>query len=117
MGHHLLPLTPILGLALFWLLPLSVALPVYLVATIVSVVVFVVVLRAMKAPVAIGIESMLGRTAEVRTWNGHDGLIWCYGELWSAHSAEPLALGEKVEITGFEGLKALVQRMERGRQT
>jgi len=67
MWCHLLLGVPLLGIALFFFLPLPVALPLYFAA---SAFVWVKVYRAMRIPVAVGQEAMVGRLAPVESCNG-----------------------------------------------
>jgi membrane-bound serine protease (ClpP class) len=33
-----------------------------------------------------------------------EGMVRVHGELWSAHSEQPLVQGQKVRVTGIDGL-------------
>lgn len=66
--------------------------------------------RAMRQAVVTGREAMKGKLAEVRSWNGREGLINYRGELWSARGPEALQPGDWVRITEIAGLKATVER-------
>lgn len=112
MWCHLLLGMPLIALGLFIFLPWQAALPVYGIVAFVSLVIWAKGLQALRLRVVTGMEGMLGEMAEVRSWNGREGIIAYNGELWGARSFEPLAAGDKVEIAGFEGLKALVQRVD-----
>jgi membrane protein implicated in regulation of membrane protease activity len=64
MCHVLLGL-PLLVLPVFWLLPLSAAVPLYTVAAAVSLIVYVYALKAMNTPRMNGGEAMLGAAGRV----------------------------------------------------
>jgi membrane-bound serine protease (ClpP class) len=93
-------LMAILGLGVFWLLPTWLAVPVYLAILMVSGYGLVVGLRARYRPVQTGLETMahkLGKVVDVGTDRGR---VEIEGEIWNALSAEPLRLGEPVEVLG-----------------
>jgi membrane-bound serine protease (ClpP class) len=51
-----------------------------------------------------GTEALIGAPAEVVAACDPDGRVRYRGELWSARSEVPLAVGQQVRITGIEGL-------------
>lgn len=65
MWHHLLLLLPVVGVVLFVVLPWSAALPAYAALAVLSAVMFVAGLRALRLPVKTGTEGMVGRAARV----------------------------------------------------
>lgn len=102
---HLLLLLPILALPVFWILPLSVAAPIYAVVAVVSVAVYIGVVRAMRRPVLTGKEHMLGATGEVIANTGSHLTVQIGGELWAAESAQgDLGVGDAVRVVAMEGL-------------
>jgi len=107
---HLLLLLPLVGLGVFVIWPLPVALPVYLGITVISLLIYFKAHQAMQAPVMTGLEGMIGGIAEVVAEVGQIKQIRYQGELWSAVSSEELAPGDKVKIIGFEGMKIIVQK-------
>jgi membrane-bound serine protease (ClpP class) len=60
------------------------------------------IVQVRRAPVAVGIENLLGSPAVVRS----GGYVLAAGELWRATSAhgEPLEPGQRVRVTGIDGL-------------
>ncbi|MFQ6059134.1 MAG: NfeD family protein [Anaerolineae bacterium] len=114
MWCHLLLLMPILGLALFAVLPLSLALPAYGVIAAVSLLLYGKIMQAMRMPAQTGREEMVGAVVEVVSEAGSEGLIRYKGELWTAMSKEKLRPGAEVVIVGFEGLRALVRGRGQG---
>lgn len=68
------------------------------------------VARVRKIRVAIGTESLIGKTAVVRTPLSPDGYVFIEGERWRAEIERGTAQeGEKVRIVGAEGLKLRVE--------
>ncbi len=64
------------------------------------------VLRARRRPVVSGAEEMLGAHGEVFDEYGR---VRVHSELWQAHSDTPLHPGQKVRVTGREGLTLRVE--------
>ena len=56
-----------------------------------------------------GVEALIGKTAVV----GSPTQVREAGELWEARSADPLVVGEEVEVTGVDGLTLQVSRRSR----
>ena len=52
----------------------------------------------------IGIESMVGKEVKVEKWQGTNGIVCIYGELWKATSDGPLLSGDKAIIEKVDGL-------------
>jgi len=63
-------------------------------------------LRARRARVVSGAEELIGAVGEVVD---ADGWAYVHGERWRLRSATPLAPGEKVRVTGIEGLTLSVE--------
>ncbi len=115
---HAVLLLPLLGLPLFWLLPLGYALPVNIAAWLATPFLYRLIRRAMKKPTADGFRSLVGTQAEVvsKSETGHSAkyLIRAQGEgeLWSAYSTEVLEIGEQVNIVAVKGIGVVVERAE-----
>ena len=105
---HLIFLAPILALPVFWLLPLSLALPIYLAVVGATALVLWPVVRAMRRPLLNGAEGMIGARGEVLTALSPTGLVRCQGEVWSATADEAVAPGERVWVTDVYRLKVRV---------
>ena len=105
---HLIFLAPILALPVFWLLPLSLALPIYLTVVGVTAMILWPVVGAMRQPLRNGIEGMIGVRGEAVTELNPTGLVHCQGEVWSATADEAVAPGERVWITDVYRLKVRV---------
>jgi membrane-bound serine protease (ClpP class) len=78
--------------------------------------------RTRHQPLRTGASAMLGQPAEVLDWSGQEGHVLAVGERWQAHAPQALAPGERVRITGIEGLTLEVSRapetaMEMGEQS
>jgi membrane-bound serine protease (ClpP class) len=105
---HLIFLAPVLALPVFWLLPLSLALPIYLAVVGATALVLWPVVRAMRRPLLNGAEGMIGARGEVLTALSLTGLVRCQDEVWSATAEEAVASGERVWITDVYRLKVRV---------
>ncbi len=78
---------------------------------------FIVVMKAVQAqrkrPVT-GKEGMVGEkgTAKTDIKKGKEGLVFVHGEIWKATSEEEIKKGDKIIVTGFDGLKLIVRKFE-----
>jgi len=87
----------------------SISIPLIIAVALVSVTFFVYVMqmalssRSIKATT--GTETLIGQEAKVVKITEDGYLVESHGELWTGASHEPLALHQRVEITGFKGLK------------
>jgi membrane-bound serine protease (ClpP class) len=66
-------------------------------------------MRARRRPVASGGEEMLGASGRVVRWDGREGWVRVYGELWKAKADQPLSPGQHVRVKQMEGLTLMVQ--------
>ena len=105
---HLIFLAPVLALPVFWLLPLSVALPIYLGVVGMTALVLWPVVGAMRQPLRNGSEGMIGVRGEAVTELNPTGLVHCQGEVWSATADEAVARGERVWVVDVYRLKVRV---------
>lgn len=72
-------------------------------------------LRAQRAPVRMGHESIAGRQGVVRIELNPLGMVQLGGELWTAElvdRTQKMAPGERVEVVRVEGLKLFVQKAQ-----
>ena len=115
---HLILLMPILGLPLFWLLPIGYALPSYVVIVLISAFLYWLITRAMRKPIQDGFQSLIGTETEVvsRLASDHSVryLVRSQGELWSAYSTDTLHPGERVNIVAVKGIGVVVERADNG---
>ena len=59
--------------------------------------------------VVTGVEALIGKTAVVSS----PTQVRVAGELWEARSADPLVIGDEVEVAGVDGLTLQVSRRSR----
>ncbi|OGA43287.1 MAG: hypothetical protein A3G25_12955 [Betaproteobacteria bacterium RIFCSPLOWO2_12_FULL_63_13] len=112
---HVILTLPIIALPVLWLLPVEVAIPVYAGAVGISIIVYAIALEAWRMPVRNGIEALIGATGTVERREGRQVVLSLGGELWAADiEDEPMAVGDKVLVVGFEGitLRARTQPMQ-----
>ena len=113
---HLILLMPILGLPLFWFLPLDYALPSYAAIVLISALLYWLIMRAMRKPLQDGFQSLIGTEAEVVSKRAPDHSaqyqVRSQGELWTAYSADVLEIGEWVNIVAVKGIGVVVKRAE-----
>ncbi len=70
-------------------------------------------LKARRAPVVSGREELIGAVGEVLEDTPGEGMARIHGELWSVRSAQPLVHGQKVRVTGIDGLVLQVNPVEK----
>lgn len=109
MWCHALLVLPVAGLGLFAVLPLPVALPIYLLISAVSLFVYWATYRAMRRPVTTGAEGMLGVQVKAVTDLSPRGRIRYGGELWLAEADESVAAGTRVTIESVDGMRVRVR--------
>jgi membrane-bound serine protease (ClpP class) len=66
-------------------------------------------MRARRRPVVSGGEEMLGASGRVVRWEGQEGWVRVYGELWKAKADKPLSPGQDIRVEQMEGLTLMVQ--------
>ena len=117
---HLILLMPVVGLPLFWLLPLGYALPINIALWVLSIFLYRLIRKAMMKPVQDGFRSLIGTEAEVVSQRAmtHSAKYLVRargeGELWSAYSTDTLDIGERVKIVAIRGIGVVVERAEPG---
>ncbi|UCF28485.1 MAG: nodulation protein NfeD [Chloroflexota bacterium] len=73
-----------------------------------------IALRAQRAPVSMGRESLLGRTGSARSAISPVGTVQLGGELWTSELAEgedPIAEGSPVEVIEVKGVRIVVRQI------
>jgi membrane protein implicated in regulation of membrane protease activity len=107
---------PLGGIALFFVLPTWMALPVYLVGTGLSILYHHAMMQSAKERTTTGRRGMVGLEAEVLFWEGASGEVRCHSEIWSALSKDgrSFARGDRVKVTDCEGLTLSVQALDAG---
>lgn len=111
---HLILFTPVLALPIFWLAPLNLALPIYMVITSLALLFYWLIAKSMGKRPEAGRESLIGAVAEVVAKLGPGDhaqyLVRSQGELWSADSPDALKAGETVNISAVDGIRLVVCR-------
>ncbi len=72
-------------------------------------------LKAQRAPVQMGIESIIGKQGEVKSEINPVGSVQVGGELWTAElepGQNPIPAGSRVQITGKHGIRLYVKNIE-----
>lgn len=109
---HLILLLPVVALPMLWLLPLSIGIPLYGVVLALAIGAYVMVFKAMRLPVTVGVEALMKAVGTVRSVDRRTARVWVASESWSATCAdEDLAIGDTVEVIGCEGLTLQVRRL------
>ena len=108
--HLLLFGMPVLGLPLFWIFPLPLALALYVPLSAFSIWLGMVVMRTLQTPVSTGVGALRGRSGRVVTVDGPSVMVQLDGdgELWRATSSGPLALKQAIDVLDVEGLTLIV---------
>jgi len=116
MWCHFLLALPVLGLTLFGILPVQYALPAYLALNLPALGIYYLITRALHAPVQAGVESLIHAEGDVvAVYPGNalaNCLVRCQGEAWTAYALDPVAVGTRVRIVGFEGTRPTVVAAE-----
>lgn len=100
---HLILMLPVAALPVFWLLPLTIAAPVYGAASGLAAVVYYFTWETGRRPVSVGRERLVGMTA--RVLETRPALrVELDGETWRARSPEMLAAGDVVHIDAVRDL-------------
>ncbi len=111
---HLILFMPVLALPIFWLMPLSLALPIYMIIASLTALLYWLIVKAMGRQPETGSESLIGTTAEVVSQFGPANhaqyLVRSQGELWSASSPDTITTGETVSIAAVDGIRLVVRR-------
>ncbi len=102
--HHLLLLVVLLGWILFLILSWQIALPLYMIAVIISLVIYWKIIQSQRQQPVIGKRAMIGDQAVVVNLKEGEVEVDYRGEIWRAVSSQPLQAGQKVMIDGVEGL-------------
>ena len=102
--HHLLLLVVLLGWILFLILSWQIALPLYMIAVIISLLIYWKIIQAQRRQPVIGKRAMIGDQAVVVKAEGSDIEVEYQGEIWRAVSGQSLQVGQTVIIEGVEGL-------------
>jgi membrane protein implicated in regulation of membrane protease activity len=110
---HLLLALPLLALPLFWIFPMSVALPAYSATAGLSAMIYWYAMQAMTRPRQNGAEGMVGEIGVVMKTSDGDLRVRVHNELW--HAVSPgieLHKGDYLEVVGVEQFTLRVQKLE-----
>jgi membrane-bound serine protease (ClpP class) len=67
------------------------------------------VLRSHRRAVVTGPEALPGAAGEVVSWDGTEGRVRVFSEIWRARAAGPLAAGDRVKVIDRDGLTVVVE--------
>jgi len=93
-------------------IPLVVGTGVFIAASFLAVV--TIALRAQRAPVLTGSQTLIGQSGEVKSELGPRGTVQAAGELWGAEGAEgegTIPEGSKIEVVALKGLNLIVRQI------
>jgi membrane-bound ClpP family serine protease len=101
---------PLLGLGLFWVLSWKLALPIYALGLVASVLLQRVAMKSLRLPVLTGIPAMTGGAGTVASWETDRGTVRFRAELWRARSVsgKSISPGATVRIMAVENLELVV---------
>lgn len=71
-------------------------------------------LRAQRAPIRVGMESLVHKTGVARSSVNPTGQVQAAGELWTAdlaEGAEPVSAGDRVEVVSVRGMRVKVRKL------
>lgn len=109
---HLVLFLPVFALPVFWFFPFSTAMSIYLIIVGISLLLYVIIFKAMMQKPRVGKETMLGKTGVVIKDIAPEGKIQYATEIWNAMSeSKNFSVGEKVVIHGFWGMNVLVREI------
>lgn len=108
---HLALLLPILALPLFWLFPPGIAVPAYVAVLLVTCIIYLKLVESCRLPIVTGREALLHMTGRVEQTDGCTAVVRINSECWSA-VGENLEPGDRVEISGIDGLVLRVRRSQ-----
>jgi membrane-bound serine protease (ClpP class) len=75
--------------------------------------IMMVALRTLHKPVEMGVESYVGKTGTVKSFEGEAGQVQVESELWSAEKAAgsgEIRKGDKIEVVEVRGLRLIVRK-------
>ena len=108
---HLILLLPVLAIPLFWLFPMTIAVPAYVAVLILSGGIYYLAIRAMRQPVQTGVEALMHSTGEVLGKEGSLFRVRVRSEVWNAESTDNLRPGDYVEVVAVEELRIKVRSL------
>jgi membrane-bound serine protease (ClpP class) len=112
LGSVMLIKTDVEFLQISW----SVILPVVTLATLFSLFIVGMGVKAMRRRPMTGREEMVGLVGIVKTALAPHGQFAVHGELWEAVSEQPLQPGDEAEVTGVDGLRLRVKPLSKQKE-
>src|ERR1041385_7555725 len=112
LGSVMLIKTDVEFLQISW----SVILPVVTLATLFSLFIVGMGVKAMRRRPMTGREEMVGLVGIVKTALAPHGQFAVHGELWEAISEHPLQPGDEAEVTGVDGLRLRVRPLTKQKE-
>ena len=92
-------------------MPFTTALPVYAVASGVSLIVYVYAIKAMRTPRMNGAEALIGATGQIVGVGVRCATLRLHGETWSVDAESGrFAVGDQAIVTGIHGLRLTARR-------
>ena len=105
LGAVMLINSPLPEMRIHWLTAISLALPF----SAITMFLLSLAVRARRGKVETGSEGMVGATGAAVTPLEPEGKVFVHGEYWDAISAQPIAAGAPVRVTGIHQLKLTVE--------
>jgi membrane-bound serine protease (ClpP class) len=69
-----------------------------------------IAIRARRNKIVTGTQGLLGAVGEARTDIDPEGKVFVLGELWNAHAASRVPMGEHIVVRKVDGLELEVER-------
>lgn len=107
---HLILLSPVFGLVIFWFWPLWIALPVYAVIFLLSLWLYRTSVRMMRKPQITGEYSLVHHRGVVVDIGDRGPRVCVGAEIWQALCTEQLRVGEHVKVVEQHGMTLTVER-------
>jgi membrane-bound serine protease (ClpP class) len=76
--------------------------------------VVILVTRSIFRPQTAGIDELVGLVGESKSALELNGKVFVRGEYWDAQADQPIASGERVEVTAIKGMRLRVRRVDSG---
>jgi membrane-bound serine protease (ClpP class) len=97
----------------FLRLSLAVIVPTVAAVSLVLLVLVGAAVRAQARPALGGVRGLIGEVGEARSRLAPEGTVFVHGEYWTARAPGPVEPGERVRVTGLDGMVLQVEPAER----
>lgn len=111
---HIVLLLPLIGLPIFWILPLPAAMTIYAILSLTAGWAYLRLASTAHQPVLTGRDALMHASGEVISKANHCIQVRIVGEIWQAQSKLPLDVADQVEVTGINGLVLAVTPLKPG---